>query len=59
MIHVSPCQLELVMQVVAQGSLRAAASGLHVTQSTASMALTDMERLWCAGVRPASVSGCG
>lgn len=45
MIHVSPRQLEVFVQVVALGSLRAAAGHLHLTQPAASMALADMERL--------------
>ncbi|KAF1708861.1 LysR family transcriptional regulator [Pseudoxanthomonas kalamensis DSM 18571] len=45
MIHVSPRQLEVFVQAVAGGSLRAAAEALHLTQPAVSMALADMERL--------------
>lgn len=43
MINVSPRQLEVFVQVALQGSVRAAAAGLHLTQPAASMALRDME----------------
>lgn len=45
MIHVSPRQLQVFVQVVAGGSLRAAAEALHMTQPAASMALAEMEKL--------------
>ena len=44
MIHVSPRQLEVFVQIAMNGSIRAAAELLHMTQPAASMALADMER---------------
>ncbi|QNN45647.1 LysR family transcriptional regulator [Thermomonas brevis] len=45
MINISPRQLQVFVETVAAGSLRAAAERLHLTQPAASMALTEMERL--------------
>lgn len=45
MLHISPRQLQVFVQTVAGGSLRAAADALHLTAPAASMALADMERL--------------
>lgn len=45
MINISPRQLQVFVETVAAGSLRAAAGRLHLTQPAASMALTEMERL--------------
>lgn len=44
MLHVSPRQLQVFVQVVAGGSLRAAAEVLHMTQPAASMALAELEK---------------
>ena len=44
MLHVSPRQLQVFVQVVAGGSLRAAAEILHMTQPAASMALAELEK---------------
>jgi len=44
MLNVSPRQLQVFVQVVARGSLRAAAEQLHMTQPAASMALAGMEQ---------------
>ena len=44
MLSISPRQLQVFVQVVAGGSLRAAAEALHMTQPAASMALAEMEK---------------
>ena len=44
MINISPRQLQVFVETVAAGSLRAAAERLHLTQPAASMALMEMER---------------
>ena len=44
MLPISPRQLQVFVQVVAGGSLRAAADALHMTQPAASMALAEMEK---------------
>lgn len=44
MINISPRQLEVFVQVALHGSVRAAATRLHLTQPAASMALAEMER---------------
>jgi DNA-binding transcriptional LysR family regulator len=44
MINISPRQLEVFVQVALHGSVRAAATQLHLTQPAASMALAEMER---------------
>ncbi|MEO5812229.1 MAG: LysR family transcriptional regulator [Rhodanobacter sp.] len=43
MIHISPRQLEVFVQVALHGSVRAAAEQLYLTQPAASMALAQME----------------
>lgn len=45
MMYASPRQLQVFVETVAAGSLRAAAARLHLTQPAASMALAEMERL--------------
>lgn len=45
MINISPRQLQVFVETVAGGSLRAAAERLFLTQPAASMALAEMERL--------------
>lgn len=44
MINISPRQLDVFVQIALQGSVRAAAAQLHLTQPAASMALAEMER---------------
>jgi DNA-binding transcriptional LysR family regulator len=44
MINISPRQLDVFVQIALQGSVRAAAEQLHLTQPAASMALAEMER---------------
>jgi DNA-binding transcriptional LysR family regulator len=44
MINISPRQLNVFVQIAVQGSVRAAADQLHLTQPAASMALAEMER---------------
>jgi DNA-binding transcriptional LysR family regulator len=44
MINISPRQLNVFVQIALQGSVRAAAEQLHLTQPAASMALAEMER---------------
>lgn len=44
-MYASPRQLQVFVETVAAGSLRAAAARLHLTQPAASMALAEMERL--------------
>jgi DNA-binding transcriptional LysR family regulator len=50
MIHISPRQLQVFVQVALGGNVRAAAEQLHLSQPAASMALADMERLLGAAV---------
>lgn len=50
MYNVSPRQLQVFVETVASGSLRAAAGRLHLSQPAASMALAEMERLLGAPV---------
>lgn len=50
MKHIPPRQLEIFVQAAASGSLRQAASQLHLTQPAASMALAELERLLGAPV---------
>lgn len=44
MINISPRQLEVFVAIAAEGSARAAAERLHLTQPAASMALSELER---------------
>lgn len=44
MIGISPHQLEVFVTIAADGSVRAAAERLHLTQPAASMALAELER---------------
>src|SRR5699024_12101018 len=44
MLNISPRQLEVFAAIAAQGSVRAAAEQLHLTQPAASMALSELER---------------
>lgn len=44
MIRISPRQLEVFVAIAAEGSARAAAEHLHLTQPAASMALSELER---------------
>lgn len=44
MIDISPRQLEVFVAIAADGSARAAAERLHLTQPAASMALAELER---------------
>src|SRR5699024_11080832 len=44
MIAISPRQLEVFVAIAAEGSARAAAQRLHLTQPAASMALSELER---------------
>src|SRR5699024_4394863 len=44
MLNISPRQLEVFAAIAAQGSVRAAAEALHLTQPAASMALAELER---------------
>ncbi|MDQ6647124.1 MAG: LysR family transcriptional regulator [Pseudomonadota bacterium] len=44
MINISPRQLDVFVQIALQGSVRAAAERLYLTQPAASMALAEMER---------------
>ncbi len=44
MINISPRQLQVFVQTAREGSVRAAAAQLHLTQPAASMALAEMER---------------
>lgn len=50
MKHIPPRQLEIFVQAAASGSLRQAASQLHLSQPAASMALAELERLLGAPV---------
>src|SRR5699024_12379731 len=44
MIAISPRQLEVFVAIAADGSARAAAQRLHLTQPASSMALSELER---------------
>lgn len=44
MLNITPRQLDVFVQTALQGSLRAAAARVHLTQPAASMALAELER---------------